>query len=102
MAAPDGSVIVPLRPAVPADCATKDCAQNINNIVNTATRAGCERSSFSHLIIPFSFSASRKFSRLLAALLSIRKSEPNEPIFPKKTFDNFFIVGQTLSQAAGD
>ena len=50
MAAPDGSVIVPLRPDVPADCAIKDGMQIANNRVKSATRASREQSSVLDLI----------------------------------------------------
>ncbi len=54
MAAPDGSVIVPLRPDVPADCAIKDGTQIANIRIKTANTASCVQSSVLDLIIPFS------------------------------------------------
>ena len=57
MAAPDGSVMVPARPEVPADCAIKDGTQIANNRVKSAINASCETpSSVLDLDSPFSFS----------------------------------------------
>ena len=51
MAEPEGSVMVPLRPDVPADYAIKDGTQIANNRVNNATQASREHSSVLNLIV---------------------------------------------------
>jgi hypothetical protein len=55
MAAPEGSVTVPAKPAVPADCAIRDGTQIANNKVSIATKASRERSSTFDLMNSFSF-----------------------------------------------
>jgi hypothetical protein len=52
--APEGSVTIPLRLDVPADCAIKDGTQIANNRVKSATNASREQSSVLDLIVPFS------------------------------------------------
>jgi len=54
IAAPEGSVIVPLRPEVPADCAIKDGTHIASKRLKTANTASCVRSSVLDLIVPFS------------------------------------------------
>jgi hypothetical protein len=54
MATPDGSVMVPLRPDVPADCAINEGRQTANNRVKIATNASCEQSSVLDLMVPLS------------------------------------------------
>jgi hypothetical protein len=54
-AAPDGSVIVPAKADVPADCPITRGAQIANNKVKIATQASREQSSVLDFIIHFSF-----------------------------------------------
>jgi hypothetical protein len=55
MAAPDGSVMVPDKPDVPADCARSDGMHIPNNKVNSATKVSRERSSDADFISPSPF-----------------------------------------------